>query len=116
MEPSMEELRISILVDGLDHENQVDIADVSMRLFGSLEQATGGKIRAGSLTDSRRSAYIDLIKAKRPYYDWESIEMETKEAAPLPEEEDRKQFLKDYEKWANTGGPVVATKLDYSDG
>lgn len=92
------------------------MSDIAMRMFGAMEQSQGGKIKAGTLTDSRKEAYLDLIKVRSPYLNWEDEKKE--EEAPqasLPEEEERRKFLDLYSNWANNGSPIVSSILKSQD-
>lgn len=87
------------------HKNVVSI-------FGAFEQEPGGKIIGGSLTDSRRNAFMDLLRATRPFESWDRPE---EKATPSSAEEERLQFLAEYKDWTENNGQVVATRLHYSD-
>lgn len=114
LEPSLEELRVDLLVGGMESELNTELARSAMNLFGPLQQSMGGKIRAGSLTETRREAYLDLVKAQAPYFDWVEMEKAETQEVVQSEDEERKKFMDDYQKWVNTGSSPKASKLQYS--
>lgn len=115
LEPSLEELRVDLLVGGMENELDTDLARSAMNLFGPLQQSMGGKIRAGSLTETRREAYLDLVKSQAPYFDWAAMEETETQEVFQSEDEERKKLLAEYQNWVNTGSPPKASKLQYSN-
>ena len=84
--------------------------EVKTSLLGSLEQGSGGSIRAGSLTDARFEIHEELLKGLFPYLDWPKPRPVPDEASPVGESAEREAFLDDYKKWAE-GGAIESTIL-----
>jgi hypothetical protein len=93
----------------MDVEHMRDVANI----LGSFEQESTGHILAGPLTVSRRNAFLDLMKATRPFEGWDKVE--DKESAPQSEEQERLEFVKEYKEWTEKGGEVRASRLQYTD-
>lgn len=112
LEPKLEKFRLYMLRTAAAEEMEVEYRRDTMKALGSFQQEPGGKILGGVLTAMRQGAFIDLLKVTHPFQNWEEPPEQKVEKT---ETEERLEFVQQYKKWTETGGEVVATRLQYSD-
>jgi hypothetical protein len=110
-----ESFRMVMLRTAMEEEMEIDYLKVVHQTFGSFEQEPTGHIRAGSLTKSRREAFVDLVSIMRPFEGWTKPVDSGTQTQHGDEAGEREEFVKTYREWTEKGGPVVSTRLSYSD-
>lgn len=117
LDETQEEVRLEMLISGAEHEAAIEAARASMFFFGPLEQGDTGKIRAGTLTQTRRESYYDFLEQLMPWIDFSQYRKPSEGSSggtPEGEQKDREEFLSLYKDWTKNNGPVEASRLQYS--
>ena len=85
--------------------------------FGAFEQEPTGHIRAGPLSKARREAFLDLVSLMRPFEKHGKAEddAESPQQQPQSLDKEREAFVKEYQEWAEKGGPVPVARLTFRD-
>ena len=111
LESKLETFRLHLLRTSMAEEMEIQYQRDTMMALGPFEQESGGKIRAGALTEIRQKAYTDLLRRTHPFEQWDQP---GPEESKKTEEQDRLDFVTQYKNWAEKGGEVVASHIQYS--
>ncbi len=110
-EDKLEKVRLEMLIRAEQFDQNREVAEASVKLFGSFEQTAKGMIPAAPITSARKRSYAALIKSINPLIDVSWAEEDEKEAEPENIEEERRKFLQEYEEWVKSGSPLDASAL-----
>lgn len=113
-----ESYRMVMLRHAMEEEMNIEYFKVIRDTFGAFEQEPTGHIRAGPLSKARREAFIDLVSTMRPFEKHGQAEGEGEDGKPPPSQDinkEREAFVKEYQEWAEKGGPIPVARLTFRD-